>query len=598
MRRFVVISALCLVFSCGFVKPPQRVAVSEPAQSATPRTLHLYTEGLKRRIIDGDTAAARHLLLEAVAVDTAYAPACYEIAKITMFSATDEATEYARRAADIDSTNKWYLELYGRILVVGRRYGEAIPVYEKLVRLHRNPENYRVLAILYEQNERPFSAISILDTAETRFGTIPELNDIKRRLLLSTRQYDRALEEARKMVDAVPYEPENHVALGEVYDIRGEDSLTRASFLRAVETDSTSVAAWAALGDYYNSRNDHRAHIEVIQRLFGLDELPLKEKVKIFGQLTSNIRFYREFYPQINRLAATLFIKYPDRTEAVRLYAEHLIRSGEIEEALKIYKRHTDDEPPAADYFTAVMEIESYLKRPDSVMLYLEKALARFPDDPQMHLRRGHMLAVEGRDAEALRSYRTSLKAAANDTLRSDIWGYIGDLYHQMSDKARTAADSTAHRYGMRSNSSTARNAMKRCYDAYDKALAAFADNASVLNNYAYFLTLEERDLERALEMSSRAIKLSENNPTFLDTYAWALYRSGRYDEAKRFMRQAISLDRTNSPELQMHYGDILAALGEKYMAEVYWRRARDNGYDPQAVEERMKRLNPTPPER
>ena len=515
-----------------------------------------------------------------------------------MYSSTDEATEYARKAVAADTVNKWYLGLYGRMLVLARRYGEAIPVYEKLVRMHRNPENYRVLAILYEQNERPFSAISILDTAETRFGTIPALNDIKRRLLLSTRQYDRALEEARKMVDAIPYEPENHVALGEVYDIRGEDSLARASFLRAVETDSTSILAWASLGEYYNRRSDYRSYIEVMQRLFGLDELPLEEKVRIFGQLTTDRRFYREYYPQLNRLAATLFIKYPDRREAIKLYAEHLIRSGEIEEALKIYKRHTDDVPPVAEYFTTVMEIESYLQHPDSVAHYLNKALERFPDDAQMHARKGHLLALEGRNAEALRSYRTSLKTASDDTLRSDIWGYIGDLYHQMSDGARTAADSTEHRYGLRSASGAARSAMKRCYDAYDKALAAFADNASVLNNYAYFLTIEDRDLERALEMSSRAIKLSENNPTFLDTHAWALYALGRYEEAKRFMRQAISLDRTNSPELQMHYGDILAALGEKYMAEVYWRRALDNGYDRNAVEERMKRLDTTPSER
>ena len=113
-----------------------------------------------------------------------------------------------------------------------------------------------------------------------------------------------------------------------------------------------------------------------------------------------------------------------------------------------------------------------------------------------------------------------------------------------------------------------------------------------VLNNYAYFLSLEGRDLERALAMAGRAIVLEENNPTYLDTYAWVLYRLGRYDEAKKTMQQALSLDRSQSPDLQLHYGDILAALGEKFMAEVYCKKALEGGYDdPDAIVERFRRL-------
>ena len=92
--------------------------------------------------------------------------------------------------------------------------------------------------------------------------------------------------------------------------------------------------------------------------------------------------------------------------------------------------------------------------------------------------------------------------------------------------------------------------------------------------------------------MAGRAIVLEENNPTYLDTYAWVLYRLGRYDEAKKTMQQALSLDRSQNPDLQLHYGDILAALGEKFMAEVYWKKALEGGYDdPDAIVERFRRL-------
>ena len=113
----------------------------------------------------------------------------------------------------------------------------------------------------------------------------------------------------------------------------------------------------------------------------------------------------------------------------------------------------------------------------------------------------------------------------------------------------------------------------------------------------SYFLSLEGRDLNRALEMSGRAVELTDNNPTYLDTHAWVLFKLGRLDEAKRYLQQAVAFDGRKSPELLIHYGDVLAALGEKFMAETYWKKALENGYDPKEVELRIQRLkNPEQP--
>ena len=88
--------------------------------------------------------------------------------------------------------------------------------------------------------------------------------------------------------------------------------------------------------------------------------------------------------------------------------------------------------------------------------------------------------------------------------------------------------------------------------------------------------------------MSEQAIKLEHNNATYLDTYAWILYKTGNYAEARTYMRQALSLDRTGSAELPLHYGDILFALGEKFMAETYWRKALEQGADAKRIERRI----------
>jgi len=54
-------------------------------------------------------------------------------------------------------------------------------------------------------------------------------------------------------------------------------------------------------------------------------------------------------------------------------------------------------------------------------------------------------------------------------------------------------------------------------------------------------------------------------------------------------MRLAVSLDRTDSKELLIHYGDILYKLNDRFMASIYWKKALEKGYDPEEIEKRLK---------
>ena len=60
-------------------------------------------------------------------------------------------------------------------------------------------------------------------------------------------------------------------------------------------------------------------------------------------------------------------------------------------------------------------------------------------------------------------------------------------------------------------------------------------------------------------------------------------------EEAREPMRLAVSLDRTDSKELLIHYGDILYKLNDRFMASIYWKKALEKGYDPEEIEKRLK---------
>ena len=507
MKRMLAILVLCTAFSTGFV--PQGEALPAPAAEASwpdsLRPTEYYTEGVKKLLIGEDTLAARALFLQALELDSAYAPAWFRLSSVTP-DGDPQGTAWARRAYRLDSLNKWYGQLYGQKLLAEGELDKARPLFVRLSALDpTNPDNIRILAILYQQAGMPYSAIDMLDSAEMRFGKMPLLGAMKRQLLIRTGQLDRALAEAREMAEAIPYEAENHVILADLYGAAKQDSLAIAEYNRALEIDS--------------------------------------------------------------------------------MYAQHLINAGELEQALTLYKLHLADQPPQLDYYRAVIDIETYRKRLDSVYLYIDRALEVFPGNTELYARKGHAQGYAGKLSQSIGSYKKALEYADTDSLRGAVWGYIGDVYHQMEEAGRKDSERDKYR--------------RRCFEAYDRSLHYYYDNPMVLNNYAYFISESSRDprqLDRAFAMAARAVELDGNNATLLDTYAWVLFRLGRLQEARRTMQQAISFDRSENPELYLHYGDILAALGEKFMAETYWRKALEKGYDdPRAIEERIRQLKSKP---
>ena len=119
---------------------------------------------------------------------------------------------------------------------------------------------------------------------------------------------------------------------------------------------------------------------------------------------------------------------------------------------------------------------------------------------------------------------------------------------------------------------------LERCYACYDSALVLVPDNPQVLNNYAYFLSLESSNLEKAQVMAHRVCELHPNSPTYLDTYAWVLYQSGQYTQAKIYIDQTLAAvtEEDESSTYYKHAGDIYWKIGDRKNARKFWKRAEE----------------------
>ena len=147
----------------------------------------------------------------------------------------------------------------------------------------------------------------------------------------------------------------------------------------------------------------------------------------------------------------------------------------------------------------------------------------------------------------------------------------MGDLYHQLGDPAKS-------------------------YKAYEKALKINPDYVYVLNNYAYYLSVEGKKLKKALAMSKKTIQAEPNNATYLDTYAWILYLLDKPAEAKPYFKQAMLNGGKDSPVILDHYAEVLFALKEYDLAFVYWNLAKqkNNGQIPDLDEKISRRKEET----
>lgn len=556
-----------MVFSSAFtVVDNPTVPLDDLGERRSVDTLSLayrHSEAQKSMVIWGDTTRAERLWRDIIAEDSLYAPALYSLSRLDRVT-LGESLELAARAFKVDSSNKWYAQHYGVLLLGARQYDRALDVYKRLMTIDKHDvSTYFYLASLYRMRGMPYSAISVLDSAEIRLGRHPYLADIKRDMLIETMQYDRAIAEGERLLLDSPHDVETHLGLARTYESAKRDSMASRYYDSALQLDSTSVEVVAEVLDYYLRKNNYLKVFELGELFVQNDAIDEHERIDFVRTFTKDLELYSYYVLQIGKLIQHLEVLYPTNRDVVEMQTMHLFLLNQHVDAITYLREHLNDENVTPRDFYLAVDLAEYLGLTGFMSEDIAHALRLFPDNIEIiSLSAFHQYSM-GNKKQAIKIYRKALKRVEEDELRSRLWGSIGDIYHELNNN-------------------------KEVFKAYRKALEYDAENALVLNNYAYFMALENIDLERALAMAQMAITIEEGNYNYLDTYAWILHLLGRNTEAKRYMVQALSLNGQQSSSLLAHYADILWDLGEEFMAHTYWKRAVDRGYDAEEMQQHI----------
>jgi tetratricopeptide (TPR) repeat protein len=117
---------------------------------------------------------------------------------------------------------------------------------------------------------------------------------------------------------------------------------------------------------------------------------------------------------------------------------------------------------------------------------------------------------------------------------------------------------------------------------AFERVLNLDPDNHQAMNYLGYSLADHNFRLDYARELIEQALDFGPENPAYLDSYGWVLYRQGDIEQAVQYLEQAARLD--SDPVIFDHLGDAYSALGRQAEARSWWQKALNEDPDDELV--------------
>ena len=512
----------------------------------------LLVEAMKYHVL-GDPSSALALVNQSIRRDS-LCSACYYLQSDIYAGAGmyQQALEAVNKAQAIDSTNRWYQLMQANVTMRAGDVSTAIDQFENLIEKYGyNADVYFSLANLYGASNNFDAAAAILDSLELHEGFNEQVSLSRQQLYYSMGYGDKSLEEAKKLNEYSPNNPQFVTLVGDAYAREGDITNAKEYYNKALTIDSLYFPADLGLMDVYRRQESYKDFFNGLRKVSLNKRVPMEEKARYISLVASDPVLGKLGVPWLNAIFTDMSPIYASDWGFTNLHVVYLAQTGQEDVAVKVLESYM-----AQPTYKSTKEVqELYLsllnnaQQWDKLVVKTDEAIKTDSKNVQLYVMKGLGQWQSNKLSEATKTLNTALKHTSDSTQRYDIYALMGDIYHLNGDK-------------------------KKAYSSYEKALEINPEGIVVLNNYAYYLSEEGDRLTDALKMSKKVIEVEPSNPTYLDTYGWILYKMGLYDEAKNTFRQAMMYGGRSEAVLLDHYGDVLFALKEYDTAIVYYEFA------------------------
>lgn len=546
--------------------------------AADARRLSYYYQGGIKQKLGSHLSEAYDLFQHCLAISPDNPEALYELGYLHFYLGQDSVgTAMLSHAAALADNNPTYLQSLAAAHLAQRHYDEATPVLERLskIQTRRSDVLYQLVEI-YKANGKSDEALKVLDRIELLEGRTLQTSLQKYALYVDEGKQKEAYEVLESLEKEYPYDSRIPIALGRQYLQNGDSQQALACFERVRQVEPGNSDLQMAMLEYYAQTEQHMRRSALRDSLLYAPETSDDLRAQLAAQLVEDMKGEKDQRERISAVLDSLVVLSPGPLmHSMRV--SYLMYAQASQDSIASAMRDLLVVDPSNE--TALSRLLVYYlgqQNLDNVVEICRMGVNSHPENLGYHFYLGVALSQQKqteRAVEALQNGLRQVESQSNPEYVSDIYEILGELYYEQG-----RAD--------------------EAFAAYDSCLVYKDDNASCLNNYAYYLSLRNEQLDKAEKMSYRAIKLEPLNKTYLDTYAWVLFMQGNYGMARFYIDRVVSPSQSDSllmadkdvhADVLEHAGDIYALNDNLEQACRYWSLALQKGGEGALLERKLK---------
>lgn len=580
MPKNKLLFPILLMLFAGFVTAFAQKNSSQPASESIRQKIspderrkfdYFFYDALNAKVT-GDYASTYDYLQFCAKIDSTNATVQYELGN---FYASLEEKEKAyscySKAVKHAPGNYYYNMAFAAVSVDRQEFETAADIYQKLIKENPNKiELYLYLSEVYRMEGDFAQSIGALNDLERTMGMDEKITIQKFKLYSALNDKKKAYEEVQKYIDKNPDDIRYYILLGNLYLEEGKTKEAYVALTKAKLLDADNPLLITSLANYYEQTNNREAAESELRTALFNSKVDVDTKIGILSQYIGILQQNNQSTELANPLLDSLMVEYPQEAKFNMLYGGLLMLQEKKEQAnfqYRLYAEANPTNPLAWEQLLQSTDIDSI----DALVDVCHSAISYLPEEPlfYFYLSIGQYQKKEYR--EALQTLDTGIEyidPEKSTMLLSEFYGQKGSLYHELE-----VTDSV--------------------FIEYEKALKYNPQNLMVLNNYAYYLAIARKDLDKAEKMSSVTIKAEPTNPTYLDTYGWVLFEQGAYSMAKIYIEKAVNYseekEKEVSSEVLEHYGDVLFKTGDAEKALEYWLKAKEKENDSKTLDKKIE---------
>lgn len=475
------------------------------------------------------------------------------------------------KAASLEPANDSYQERVAQLYINTGNYAKGTEAFESLYAHNRDRDDVLgVLIQLYRQLRNYDKMLDALNRLEQIDGESDQLSMMRMNAYELKGDEKGAYTTLKGLADSHPNDLNFRLMLGNWLMQHKRQAEAYAIYQDVLKVEPDNAMAQSSMYDYYNAVGKDSLAKGMMDRLLLGKETPSDTRMQFLRIAIQNNERQGGDSVQMIKLIDDVQRVVPRDTMLAQLkVAYYSLKKLPKDTMGKALRQLLDLQPDNAGARLQLIQDRWGTQNWEEISKLSEPGMLYNPKEMAFYFFTGlsrYYLKDDDGALDALQRGTAEINDQSNPDIVSDLYSMIGEIYHNK---------------GMN----------KEAYAAFDSCLQAKPDNYSTLNNYAYFLSLDGKELDKAEQMSAKAVAADPKNSTYLDTYAWVLYKIGKYADAKIYIDQTLkfSTDSTTDSTLYEHAADIYAQLGDYAAAADFCQQAMDHGGDKKALEKKAR---------